>query len=50
MLGKYPSPEDLFDAEVLKKMFFYHLSAVIRFTKGRRRMDWETLLKCNGRV
>ena len=22
----------------------------IRFTKGRRRMDWETLLKCNGRV
>jgi len=50
MLGKYPSPEDLFDAESLKKMFFYHLSAVMRFTRGRRKIDWETLLKCNGRV
>ena len=50
MCKVFPTPEDLFDAEVLKKMFFYHLSAVIRFTKGRRRMDWETLLKCNGRV
>ncbi len=50
MLGKYPLPEDLFDAESLKIMFFYHLSAVIRFTRGRRKIDWETLLKCNGRV
>ena len=50
MCKVFPTPEDLFDAEVLKKMFFYHLSAVIRFTKGRRKMDWETLLKCNGRV
>ena len=37
------------DAENLKTMFFYHLSAVIRFTRGRRKLDWETLLKCNGR-
>lgn len=50
MLDKYPVPEDLFDAEGLKMMFFYHLSAVIRFSRGRRKIDWETLLKCNGRV
>lgn len=46
----FPMPADLFDADGLRKMYFYHLSAVIRFTKGRRKMDWETLLKCNGRV
>lgn len=45
-----PAPEDVLDAEGLRKMFFYHLSAVIRFTRGRRKIDWETLLKCNGRV
>ena len=50
MCKVFPEPEDLFDAEGLRKMFFYHLSAVIRFTRGRRKMDWETLLKCNGRV
>jgi hypothetical protein len=49
MFDKYPVPEDLFDAESLRMMFFYHLSAVIRFTRGRRKIDWETLLKCNGR-
>ena len=50
MCKVFSEPEDLFDAEGLRKMFFYHLSAVIRFTRGRRKMDWETLLKCNGRV
>ena len=45
-----PVPEDVLDAECLRKMFFYHLSAVIRFTRGRHKIDWETLLKCNGRV
>ena len=46
----YPSPELLFDSDLLRRMFYYHLSSVIRFTQGRRKMDWETLLKCNGRV
>lgn len=49
MCNEFPSPEDLLDAEGLRKMFFYHLSAVIRFTRGRRKIDWETILKCNGR-
>ena len=50
MCNVFPSPADLFDPDGLRKMFYYHLSAVIRFTRGRRKMDWETLLKCNGRV
>ena len=50
MCNVFPTPADLFDPDGLRKMFYYHLSAVIRFTRGRRKMDWETLLKCNGRV
>lgn len=40
----------IFNQELLEKMFFYHLSAVIRFTKKRRKIDWIELIKCNGRV
>lgn len=36
--------------ELLQDMFFYHLSAVLRFTQGRKKLDWPTLIKCNGRV
>ena len=49
MCRLYPAPEILFNPDALKQMFFYHLSAVIRFTRGRRKIGWETLLKCNGR-
>ena len=46
----YPMPEALFDADFIRGMFYYHLSTVIRFTRGRRKLDWETLIKCNGKV
>ena len=36
--------------ELLQDMFFYHLSAVLRFTQGRKKLDWPTLIKCNGKV
>ena len=44
-----PAPEVIFNPDALKQMFYYHLSAVIRFTRGRRKIDWETLFRCNGR-
>lgn len=45
-----PIHKTLTDQELLKDMFFYHLSAVLRFTQGRKKLDWPTLIKCNGRV
>lgn len=45
-----PDQSVVFNKDVLADMFFYHLSSVIRFTKGRRKLSWEELVKCNGRV
>lgn len=45
-----PNPEILFDPERLEQMFYYHLSAVIRFTRGRNRIHWKTIIDNNGKV
>lgn len=51
LLTKTPATPDLvFDQHFLVHMFCYHLAAVIRFTKGRRKIQWEQLLECNDRV
>ena len=44
-----PSTDVLFNKELLKDMFYYHLSTVIRFTRGRTKIQWKELLGCNGR-
>ena len=44
------SAELVFDPAFLLGAFYYHLSAVLRFTKGRRRLAWEDIIACNGRV
>ena len=48
-LGLVPQIEIILNNKLLEDMFFYHLSSVIRFTKGRKKLDWRTLIKCNGR-
>lgn len=40
----------VFDPEFLKGLYYYHLSAVIRFTKGRKMLAWPDLIDRNGRV
>lgn len=45
-----PDIETIYNHELLEDMFYYHLSSVIRFTKGRKRIDWPSLIRCNGRV
>lgn len=35
----------LFDQEILDDMFEYHLSSLLRFTKGRERMKWSEILQ-----
>lgn len=45
-----PIFETMTNQELLQDMFFYHLSAVLRFTQNRKKLDWPTLIKCNGRV
>ena len=44
-----PSTDILYDGEMLKELFFHHLGAVIRFTRGRTKIQWKELLGCNGR-
>lgn len=46
-------PQDLnmiYDQTFLTEMFYYHLSSVIRFTKGRKKLDWRDIIRCNGRL
>ena len=45
-----PIIEIVSNHELLQDMFFYHLAAVLRFTQRRKKLDWPTLIKCNGRV
>ena len=45
-----PIYETMTDQELLQDMFLYHLSAVLRFTQGRKKLDWQALIKCNGRI
>ncbi len=40
----------IYDQEFLTAMFYYHLSAVLRFTKGRKRLAWPDIIACNGRI
>ena len=45
-----PIYETMTNQELLQDLFFYHLSAVLRFTQGRKKLDWPTLIKCSGRI
>lgn len=45
-----PIYETMTNQELLQGLFFYHLSAVLRFTQGRKKLDWPTLIKCSGRI
>ena len=49
-VNEEPIIETISNQELLQDMFFYHLSAVLRFTNGRKKMNWPTLIKCNGKV
>ena len=44
--GIIPTIDILFDYERLIEMFLYHLSAVIRFRRGRKQILWNRLLGC----
>ena len=45
-----PIIKTMSDQDLLQDLFYYHLSAVLRFTQGRKKLDWQTLIKCNGKV
>lgn len=44
-----PTTDLLFDEEQLNALFLYHLGTVIRFSRGRTKIQWTELLGCNGR-
>ena len=47
-IGKVQDLHLLTDADFMDSMYFYHLSAVIRFSRGRNPLSWSDLLKCTG--
>lgn len=50
MIQTIPSTDCIFNESLLEDMFIYHLSSVLRFTRGRTKLDWKDLIRCNGRV
>lgn len=44
------SIEVLWNTDFLTDLFFYHLKAVLRFTRGRKPLRWQDIIQCNGRV
>lgn len=42
--------ELIFDRSFLEGAFFYHLSSVLRFSKGRRPLAWQDIISCAGKV
>ncbi|MBR4479307.1 MAG: hypothetical protein IKO88_04815 [Bacteroidales bacterium] len=49
-IGMVQSIEMVFDPAFLDAAFYYHLATVLRFTKGRRKLDWRDIIACTGRV
>lgn len=45
-----PVIDSMSNQELLRGMFYYHLAAVLRFTQKRKKLDWPTLINCNGKV
>ncbi len=39
----------VFEKECLDKLYIQALQSIIRFTKGRKKLDWDELFRCNGR-
>lgn len=44
-----PTTEVVLDGDLLTDMFLYHLGAVVRFTRCRRKILWQDLIGCNVR-
>ena len=43
--GVEVSEDLIFDNNLLTEMFFYHISSLLRFTRGRHKVDWREVLK-----
>lgn len=48
--GRPQAVEMIFDPAYLEGAFYYHLSSVLRFTMGRRKISWQEIIASNGRV
>ena len=48
--GVAQSIECLFDPGFLAGAFYYHLGSVLRFTLGRKKLDWQDIIEHNGKV
>ena len=49
-LGQPQTIASLFDTVVMEDLFFFSLSSVLRFSRGRKPLAWQDILKCNGRL
>ena len=48
--GVAQSIDCLFDPAFLAGAFYYHLGSVLRFTLGRRKLEWQDIIEHNGKV
>ena len=49
-IGRPQAVEMIFDPAYLEGAFYYHLSSVLRFTVGRRKISWQEIIASSGRV
>lgn len=49
-IGQPQTIAALFDPNLLADMFYFNLSAVLRFTKGRKTLPWKGVLERNGKI
>lgn len=49
-IGMVQSIEMVFDPAFLDAAFYYHLATVLRFTKGRRKLDWRDITLIRSRM
>lgn len=49
-IGRAQAVEDIFDLARLQDLYFYHLSSVLRFTKGRKPLAWQDIISSSGRI
>lgn len=50
MINAVQCVDMIYKPDFLRDLYYYHLSAVVRFSKGRKKLAWPDLIDCNGKV
>ena len=50
MINAVQCVDMIYKPDFLRDLYYYHLSAVVRFSKGRKKLAWPDLIDRNGKV